>query len=103
MGGKEQECPIYISLIIPGGYADQHGGLRMGDQLVSVNGQVRSTSPRCIHLACSGNNSRSNYFLFDAHYVNTNILVTISQGHQNVLYKSKPVSKVSHIHTSDRW
>ena len=41
MGGKEQKCPIYISRIIPGGYADQHGGLHRGDQLVSVNGQVR--------------------------------------------------------------
>ncbi|XP_065913068.1 protein lin-7 homolog C-like [Dysidea avara] len=39
MGGKEQKCPIYISRIIPGGYADRHGGLRRGDQLVSVNGQ----------------------------------------------------------------
>ena len=41
MGGKEQKCPIYISRIIPGGYADRHGGLRRGDQLVSVNGQVK--------------------------------------------------------------
>ena len=41
MGGKEQKCPIYISHIIPGGYADQHGGLYRGDQLVSVNGQVK--------------------------------------------------------------
>lgn len=40
MGGKEQKCPIYISRIIPGGYADRHGGLRRGDQLVTVNGQV---------------------------------------------------------------
>ena len=23
MGGKEQKCPIYISRIIPGGYADK--------------------------------------------------------------------------------
>jgi len=23
MGGKEQKCPIYISRIIPGGYADR--------------------------------------------------------------------------------
>ena len=41
MGGKEQKCPICISRIIPGGYADQHSGLRRGDQLVSVNGQVK--------------------------------------------------------------
>ena len=37
MGGKEQKCPIYISCIIPGGYADQHGGLCRGDQLVRVS------------------------------------------------------------------
>ena len=46
MGGKEQKCPIYISRIIPGGYADRHGGLRRGDQLVSVNGQVRRVHVR---------------------------------------------------------
>merc|ERR1712013_825532 len=33
MGGKEQNSPIYISRIIPGGVADKHGG-----QLLSVNG-----------------------------------------------------------------
>lgn len=38
MGGREQHSPIYISRIIPGGVADQHGGLRRGDQLLSVNG-----------------------------------------------------------------
>ena len=40
MGGKEQHSPIYISRIIPGGTADRHGGLRRGDQLLSVNGVV---------------------------------------------------------------
>lgn len=38
MGGKEQNSPIYISRIIPGGMADRHGGLKRGDQLLSVNG-----------------------------------------------------------------
>ncbi|KAL3842393.1 hypothetical protein ACJMK2_020412 [Sinanodonta woodiana] len=38
MGGKEQNSPIYISRIIPGGVADRHGGLKRGDQLISVNG-----------------------------------------------------------------
>ncbi|XP_075228648.1 uncharacterized protein LOC142328649 [Lycorma delicatula] len=38
MGGKEQNSPIYISRIIPGGVADKHGGLKRGDQLLSVNG-----------------------------------------------------------------
>ncbi|XP_046735294.1 protein lin-7 homolog C-like [Diprion similis] len=38
MGGKEQNWPIYISRIIPGGVADRHGGLKRGDQLLSVNG-----------------------------------------------------------------
>lgn len=49
MGGKEQNSPIYISRIIPGGVADRHGGLKRGDQLLSVDGQVsRSMGPcRC--------------------------------------------------------
>lgn len=38
MGGKEQNSPIYISRIIPGGVADRHGNLKRGDQLMSVNG-----------------------------------------------------------------
>lgn len=38
MGGKEQDSAIYISRIISGGVADRHGGLRKGDQLLSVNG-----------------------------------------------------------------
>uniref|UniRef100_A0AAQ4R5L4 Protein lin-7 homolog B n=1 Tax=Gasterosteus aculeatus aculeatus TaxID=481459 RepID=A0AAQ4R5L4_GASAC len=38
MGGKEQNSPIYISRIIPAGIADRHGGLKRGDQLLSVNG-----------------------------------------------------------------
>lgn len=42
MGGKEQNSPIYISRIIPGGVADRHGGLKRGDQLLSVNGVVRT-------------------------------------------------------------
>lgn len=43
MGGKEQNSPIYISRIIPGGVADRHGGLKRGDQLLSVNGVVSET------------------------------------------------------------
>ncbi|XP_066027609.1 protein lin-7 homolog C-like [Pocillopora verrucosa] len=38
MGGREQNSPIYISRIIPGGVADRNGGLKRGDQLLSVNG-----------------------------------------------------------------
>lgn len=38
MGGREQNSPIYISRIISGGVADRNGGLRRGDQLISVNG-----------------------------------------------------------------
>ena len=41
MGGKEQNSPIYISRIIPGGVADRHGELKRGDQMLSVNGIVR--------------------------------------------------------------
>lgn len=44
MGGKEQNSPIYISRIIPGGVADRHGGLKRGDQLLSVNGVVRPSN-----------------------------------------------------------
>ena len=40
MGGREQNSPIYISRIIPGGVADRQGGLKRGDQLLSVNGVV---------------------------------------------------------------
>ncbi|XP_032500894.1 protein lin-7 homolog A isoform X2 [Phocoena sinus] len=40
MGGKEQNSPIYISRIIPGGVAERHGGLKRGDQLLSVNGVI---------------------------------------------------------------
>jgi protein lin-7 len=38
MGGREQNCPIYISRIIPNGVAWRHGGLKKGDQLISVEG-----------------------------------------------------------------
>lgn len=48
MGGKEQNSPIYISRIIPGGVADQHGGLKRGDQLLSVNGVVSLYAIYCI-------------------------------------------------------
>lgn len=44
MGGKEQNSPIYISRIIPGGVADRHGSLKRGDELLSVNGTVRKQS-----------------------------------------------------------
>ncbi|KAB0361926.1 hypothetical protein FD754_006082 [Muntiacus muntjak] len=45
MGGKEQNSPIYISRIIPGGVAERHGGLKRGDQLLSVNGVLVEFSP----------------------------------------------------------
>lgn len=45
MGGKEQNSPIYISRVIPGGVADRQGGLKRGDQLLSVNGVVTSSGP----------------------------------------------------------
>ena len=40
MGGKEQNSPIYISRISPGGVAERQGGLKRGDQLLSVNSVV---------------------------------------------------------------
>jgi len=52
MGGKEQNSPIYISRIIPGGVADRHGNLKRGDQLMSVNGVV-SGIPLSIGLVFS--------------------------------------------------
>ncbi|CAE1157559.1 LIN7 [Acanthosepion pharaonis] len=39
MGGREQNSPIYISRIIPDGVAAKEGGLKRGDQLLSVNGE----------------------------------------------------------------
>jgi C-terminal processing protease CtpA/Prc len=53
MGGKEQNSPIYISRIIPGGVADRVGGLKRGDQLLSVNGVVSGVACPSIHLADS--------------------------------------------------
>uniref|UniRef100_A0A7E4VXD5 Protein lin-7 homolog n=1 Tax=Panagrellus redivivus TaxID=6233 RepID=A0A7E4VXD5_PANRE len=52
MGGKEQNSPIYISRIIPGGVADRHGGLKRGDQLISVNGVnvERECHEKAVHL-----------------------------------------------------
>ncbi len=38
MGGREQNSPVYISLIVPNGVAWKDGGLKKGDQLLSVNG-----------------------------------------------------------------
>ena len=29
MGGKEQNCPVYVSRIIPDGVAAKHGGLKV--------------------------------------------------------------------------
>lgn len=48
MGGKEQNSPIYISRIIPGGVAERHGGLKRGDQLLSVNGVVRNSGAKMV-------------------------------------------------------
>ena len=53
MGGSEQKCPLYISRIIPNGYADRHGQLRRGDQLISVNGVVSAGNLRCVRCALS--------------------------------------------------
>uniref|UniRef100_A0A914C3L1 Protein lin-7 homolog n=1 Tax=Acrobeloides nanus TaxID=290746 RepID=A0A914C3L1_9BILA len=52
MGGKEQNSPIYISRIIPGGVADRQGGLKRGDQLIAVNGVnvERECHEKAVHL-----------------------------------------------------
>lgn len=52
MGGKEQNSPIYISRVIPGGVADRHGGLKRGDQLLSVNGVVSRGLGRARVIVC---------------------------------------------------
>ncbi|XP_008843249.1 protein lin-7 homolog B isoform X1 [Nannospalax galili] len=54
MGGKEQNSPIYISRVIPGGVADRHGGLKRGDQLLSVNGVVSGEKDRVCRVAWAG-------------------------------------------------
>ncbi|VDI46947.1 protein lin-7, partial [Mytilus galloprovincialis] len=36
-GGVGSGSPIFISRIVQGGVADKHGGLKRGDQLLSVN------------------------------------------------------------------
>ncbi|XP_062512890.1 protein lin-7 homolog C-like [Corticium candelabrum] len=38
MGGKEQNCPVYVSRIIPNGVAARDNQLKRGDILLSVNG-----------------------------------------------------------------
>ncbi|CAB1341393.1 unnamed protein product [Coregonus sp. 'balchen'] len=48
MGGKEQNSPIYISRVIPGGVADRQGGLKRGDQLLSVNGVAAQGSVKLV-------------------------------------------------------
>ena len=66
MGGKEQNSPIYISRIIPGGVAERHGGLKRGDQLLSVNGVVggaRRLDPGCRERASIFFNTFSNQLL----------------------------------------
>ena len=52
MGGKEQNSPIYISRVIPGGVADRHGGLKRGDQLLSVDGMVSEEGISCVGSMC---------------------------------------------------
>ena len=59
MGGREQNSPIYISRIIPGGVADRHGGLKRGDQLLSVNGVVRHASHTVSSVASTSSSSSS--------------------------------------------
>jgi hypothetical protein len=53
MGGKEQNSPIYISRIIPGGVADKEGTLRRGDQLLCVNGVVSATTVCLLDCCCA--------------------------------------------------
>lgn len=64
MGGKEQNSPIYISRIIQDGVADRHGGLKRGDQLLSVNGVVSILSRVYTYFECdNGNKKKQTKFL----------------------------------------
>lgn len=64
MGGKEQNSPIYISRIIQDGVADRHGGLKRGDQLLSVNGVVSILSRVYTYFECDkGNKKKHTKFL----------------------------------------
>ena len=69
MGGKEQNSPIYISRIIPGGVADRHGGLKRGDQLLSVNGVSVEGEPheKAVELLKAARNRSSRVALFPIH------------------------------------
>lgn len=58
MGGKEQNSPIYISRIIQDGVADRHGGLKRGDQLLSVNGVVSILSRVYTYFECDNGNKK---------------------------------------------
>lgn len=58
MGGKEQNSPIYISRIIQDGVADRHGGLKRGDQLLSVNGVVSILSRVYTFFECDNRNKK---------------------------------------------
>lgn len=53
MGGKEQNSPIFITRIIPGGVAEKHGGLKRGDQLLSINGVVSMQNHWLLHVCKS--------------------------------------------------
>lgn len=64
MGGKEQKSPIYISRIIPGGVADRHGGLKRGDQLLSVNGVVSNKQYLTYQVSFKLKIKIISYFLF---------------------------------------
>lgn len=63
MGGKEQNSPIYISRIIQDGVADRHGGLKRGDQLLSVNGVVSILSRVYTYFECDNGNKKHTKFL----------------------------------------
>jgi hypothetical protein len=39
LGGKSNNSPIHISSIVPEGYVDKLGTIRVGDQILSVNGK----------------------------------------------------------------
>jgi hypothetical protein len=77
-GGRNENSPIHISRIHPNGAAWNHGGLKEGDQLLSVNGvsveneyhekavdllkQAQGSVKLVVHYSSHGFNQMTNYF-----------------------------------------
>ncbi len=86
MGGKEQNSPIYISRIIPGGVADRQGGLKRGDQLLSVNGVVSTFS-----------------VVYSSSFVCVCVCVCVSGGEEKIVAEVTVVKKLKELLDACSW